>query len=209
VNPDPFRHSRSLTFRGLVLVVVLWLTACTPQNNRPVATAPAPPKPAATQPAPPDPQLSIPQTTVLLPSLQQVNPDAIPKSLPPSSPPPAQTDKADAVPPPKNTRRAAGAAKTDPEPPPAAAPAEEAPPRFQPILKAEEQKRLQDAIEARRHEIDDRLRTAARRRQDKSLVERIRSFVHLSEQAAQRGDFTQADALSERALILAKELQVE
>jgi hypothetical protein len=77
-------------------------------------------------------------------------------------------------------------------------------------LSAEEQKRLRDTIEARQAEIERRVR--ARRHptgSDKALVDRIDSFVNLSKEAVQRGDYTQADALLERALILARELPIE
>lgn len=103
--------------------------------------------------------------------------------------------------------------ETEAETPPAApsTPQVQEPAPFQPILSGEEQKRIQGAIESRKREIDDRLTRAKGHltEHDKSLVERITSFITLSTQAAQRGDYTQADALSERALILAREIQVE
>ena len=40
----------------------------------------------------------------------------------------------------------------------------------------------------------------------KAVMERIRSFQTVADEAAKRGDFHSADAISERALILAKEL---
>jgi hypothetical protein len=82
---------------------------------------------------------------------------------------------------------------------------------IQPILSADEQKRIQGAIEARRREIDDKLGRVKGHSSshDKSLVERINSFLAQCAQAEQRGDYSQADALSERALILARELQGE
>jgi hypothetical protein len=156
--------------------------------------------------------LSIPQTVVQLPSAQPVNPDAIP--APPAGPPPAP-EKSETATSPRPVRRASPPkpAETEEETPPAAppAPTAEEPAPFQPILSGEEKKRIQDAIGARRHEIDDLLTRAKRHLtdHDKTLVERITSFLNLSAEAAQRGDFTQADALSERALILARELQVE
>ena len=42
---------------------------------------------------------------------------------------------------------------------------------------------------------------------DRGIVERVRSFVQLSDQAAARGEMRQADGLSERALVMARELR--
>ena len=82
---------------------------------------------------------------------------------------------------------------------------------IQPILSGDEQKKIQGDIDARKREIDEKLGRAKRNlsSHDKSLMERINSFLAQCAQAEQRGDFAQAGALSERALILAQELQVE
>lgn len=209
-------HSRSLTFARLsVLLMAVLLTGCS-LRGRKQAAVPPPPKPAAQQPAP-EPQLSIPQTSVNLPAAQSVNPGAIPPA-----PPVQQTteEKADAAPDTKKpVRRAgppAGATKPEPEPeqappPPAETVVVEQPP-FQPILSSAEEKRLQDAIAERRRDIAGRLARAKGGRlsdHDQSLIDRINSFLRLSADAAERRDYTQADALCERAQILARELQVE
>jgi hypothetical protein len=202
----PARRSACAT-----LLLIVPLVGCTLGASK-QAAVPPPPKPAAVQPPAPDPPLSIPQTAVTLPSPQWVNPDAIPKvQTAQESPAPEKTE----VPPtPRASRRtAAGPPKPEPEPEPEAPPIpavqEQAP--IQPILSGDEQKRIQDAIEARKREIDDKLGRVKRNlsSHDKSLVERINSFLAQCAQAEQRGDYSQADALSERALILARELQSE
>lgn len=172
---------------------------------------PPPPKPAAVQPPAPEQPLSIPQTAVTLPSPQPVNPDAIPSVQAAQAPAP---EKPDPPPAPKVSRRtAAGPPKAEPEPEPEAPPApaveEQAP--IQPILGADERKRIQAAIDARRQEIKERLGRAKGHlsSHDKSLVDRIQSFLAQCAQAEQRSDYSQADALSERAVILARELQGE
>ena len=193
---------------GLVFLCLMELAGCTLRGQK-QAVAPPPPKPAVVQPPAPEPQLSIPQTVVQLPSAQPVNPDAIPPA--PVGPPPA-AEKAETTIAPKPARRASPPKPVETEAEaPAAAPAVEEPAPFQPILSGEEQKRLQGAIETRKREIDERLTRAKGRLSDhdRTLVDRINSFLTLSAKAAQRGDYTQADALSERALILARELQVE
>jgi hypothetical protein len=155
----------------------------------------------------------VPQTAVELPSPQPVNQDAVPhpeaeqvsveKPAPAPAPAPQQIPKKSPT-----SRGEETDASTSPptvtEEPPAAA-------RFQPILKSDEQKRLQGAIDARRHEIDDKKNAALKHPSlhNQNLIDRIDSFLGLSKKAAEVGDLTQADALSERALILAKELQVE
>jgi hypothetical protein len=158
----------------------------------------------------PEPQLSIPQTAVTLPSPQEVNPEAIPVVTAQVSVP----EKTDPPPPPRVTRRAAGPpkpeAEAEPEPPaPAPALPEQAP--IQPILNGDQQRHIEDAILARRKETMAKLEHAHKplSKHDEDLVDRITTFLTQCEQAREHGDLSQADALSERALILAREIQVE
>ena len=204
----PLQESRSLLF--LLILLIVPLAGCTLGSAKQAATPP-PPKPAAVQPPAPDPQLSIPQTAVTLPPPQPVNPDAIPSA--PAAPATAP-EKTEAPPPPRASRRsAAGPTKPEPEPSESDAPAPAAPEQapIRPILSGDEQKRVQAAIDGRRHEISEKLARAKGHlsTQDQSLRDRIKSFLTQCDQAQQRGDYSQADALSERALILARELQGE
>jgi hypothetical protein len=199
--PGAMRVSR----HGLTILLIVQLAGCTLHNKK-QAAAPPPPKPAAVAPPAPEPQqLSVPQTSVVLPSPQPVNPDAIP---PVKAAAPA-TDRADAPSvsqriPHRTSRPATAEAEPETEAPAAAA-AEQ--PAFQAILSPEEQKRIAGNIETRKKEINERLERAKRLPgTNQSLVERIHSFVAQSDGAQQRGDYTQADSLSERALILAREL---
>jgi hypothetical protein len=196
---------------AVLVLLIVPLAGCTPGASK-QAVVPPPPKPAAVQQPPPEPQLSTPQTVVTLPELQPVNPGAIPKvqTVEAAHPP----EKTEAPPPPRAPRHTStGQSKAaDPEPgaeaPAIPAAPEQAP--FQPILNADEQKHIIAAIDGRKKEIADRLnRTRARTlsEHDQSLVDRINSFLAQCGVAEQRGDYSQADALSERALILAKELQ--
>jgi hypothetical protein len=175
------------------------------------AAAPPPPAPAAIQPPAPEQPLSIPQTAVTLPSPQPINPDAIPKETAQQSPAPEKTE---APPAPRAPRRsAAGPPKPEPEPeaetPPAPAVQEQAP--IQPILSGDEQKRIQNAIDGRKKEINEKLGRIKGRLSDhdQSLVDHIKSFLTQCDEAAQRSDYAQADALSLNALVLARELQFE
>jgi hypothetical protein len=192
-------------------LLIVPLAGCTLGLSKRTAVPP-PPAPAAVQPPATEQPLSIPQTAVTLPSLQPVNPDAIPKvQVAQQSPAPAKTE---APPAPRVSRRsAAGPPKPEPEPeaetPPAPAQPEQAP--IQPILSGDEQKKIRNAVEGRKREIADKLSRAKGHlsEHDQSLVDQIKSFVALCEDAEQRSDYSRADALSVRALVLAGELQVE
>lgn len=207
------RSARAFAFiRGLTLLLIVSLAGCS-LTTRKQAVVPPAPKPVVVQPPAPEPPLSVPQTAVVLPSAQPVNDAAIPE--PPATQPPAPEKAEAAAPAPRPPRRtAAGPPKPEPEPevetPAAAAPAEEKP-RIQPILTEDAQRKIKSAIESRKKDIRELLiRVRAHQTlANQALVERIDSFVKQSDQAAERGDYTQADSLSERAWILAKELQLE
>lgn len=200
---------------GSLLVFLIPTGSCILRPHK-QAAVPPPPKPAVVQDATPDVPLSVPQTAVLLPSEQELNPGAIP---PPSPPPPAasQTPEAEAPPAQHPPRHPAAPVqpRTDSAPeeaaPPPPAPMPEEKPPFQPILSPDEKKRLQESVDARMREIEGLLSRVKGQlsEHDQSNVERIRSFVNLAREAARGGDYTQANDLTDRALILAKELNIE
>jgi hypothetical protein len=165
---------------------------------------PAAPKPVVA-PAPPPPALSIPQTRVELPKPQPVDPAALatePTPPEPPEPPPA--------PAPARPRRASPAASQPASPAPAATPPPEPRETFQEIVSPAELKRLQDRAAANRREANQILDQLGRRQltgAQQHAAATIRSFLGLSEEAEKHNDPRQADALAERAQILAKELQ--
>jgi membrane-bound lytic murein transglycosylase B len=170
------------------------------------AVPPAAPKPvasAAPAPAPP-PALSIPQTRVELPKPQPVDPAALETEATPPEPLPA-------VAAPARSRRATPAASQPvPASPPAATPPPEPRETVQEIVSPAEVKRLQDQAQARRNEVKQILDRLGRRQltgTQRNVVATIRSFLTLSGEAENHNDMRQADALAERAQILAKELQ--
>lgn len=200
------------------IVLSLALAGCSFRGAPKTAkTTPPPPRPApAATVAAQDGPLSIPQTQVQLPPAQPLSPGAL--ALPRETPEPGP--EPEPVLPPRPARRSSPAAtgpvqpKTEgataplPQPP---QPAVEERPRLQEIVPVEERKKLADQMAARKHEIDEALRQAAGRPlsyHDRNIVDRIKSFLQLSDQSAARGDMRQADALSDRALILARELRV-
>ena len=81
---------------------------------------------------------------------------------------------------------------------------------MQEILQPEELKRLRDSLAARKKEVRLVLDSASARKpnnQQTSAISRIQSFLQQAEEAEKRGDLRQADALGERAQILAREFQ--
>jgi len=189
----------------VALCLAISLAGCSLRGAPKTAKAtPPPPKPSvAPPPAPPQP-LSIPQTRVELPRFQPVDPEALILAPPPPEPPAP-------VNPPKPARRpvestAASAAKPEVTPPPAEAER----PAIQEIIPASEQNRLRDSMERRKAEANQILSQAHNRHQTKlqqSVVKTIQSFLDLAEEASKRGDLRAADAMAERAQILARELQ--
>ena len=202
---------------GLVagILLVLGLAGCSLRGGgKSAKAAPPPPKPAPTASATtPEAPLSVPQTQVQLPPPQPVNPLAVASPQEPQEPAPEPAATPQAKPP---RRPAPVAAAPKPvEPPPAVAvqppPPVEERPRLQEIVSPEERKKLADQMAARKREIDEALRIAAARPlsdHDRNIVDRIKSFLQQSDLAVARGEIRQAEALSERALILARELRV-
>jgi hypothetical protein len=194
-------------------------TPATPVAPQPVATA----KP----PAPPPP-VSTPQTQVQLPPPQAVSPSALAtippvrEELPAPDSSPAANKNTNARKPPAATVQSP-ATKPEPAPaqtsetpapiqgpptPPTVTPAEEQP-RLQPVYPEEDRRRILGELDRRKNEIDSILRSINPNRMSadqRSVVQRIHSFINVADDSAKRGDFRSADALSERALILAREL---
>jgi hypothetical protein len=195
---------------AVVIAGALTGSGCVLSRKKAAAQTPPAPKPAATQSASNEP-LSIPQTDVKLPPPQPVNPDAlatVPEAQPLPAPPETNLPQRPRRPPAVVLTKPP---ETPPAPPPSA-PAEERPTRIQPLVTPEQQGRILDTLNERKRRIDERLHQMERRHpteQEQNIIARIRSFQDLSEQARKRGDLAQADALSERALILAQELPVD
>src|ERR1039458_10706947 len=170
------------------------------------AVPPAAPKPvasAAPAPAPP-PALSIPQTRVELPKPQPVDPAALETEATPPEPPPA------VVAPARSRRAPPAASQPAPASPPAATPPPEPRETVQEIVSPAAGKPLQDQAQARRSEVKQILDRLGRRQltgTQRNVVATIRNFLTLSGEAENHNDMRQADALAERAQILAKELQ--
>jgi hypothetical protein len=78
------------------------------------------------------------------------------------------------------------------------------------VISPTEVKRLQDQIQGRRREVNQILEQLSKRRPargQQTIVNDIRNFMALSDEAEKRNDLRQADAFAERAQILARDLQ--
>jgi len=196
------------------------LAGCTLHANRQPTPPPAPTA-EVVKPAP-DPPLSIPQTSASLNTPREWNAAAIPIDQTPDTPAPKKVEVSAPTHPPRAAVQQAKqletsgttdapdpAATQEPEQPAAAAPAASETAPFQPIMSAEQQNQLKTNIATRKRDIQSLLKAGEHADNDKTLVDRIKSSLNLADEAEKRGDYTQADALLQRALVLAQELKVE
>jgi hypothetical protein len=197
----------------LSVLAVILLAGCS-LRGKPAKSVvpPVAPKPViAPAPTPPPPALSIPQTRVELPKPQLVDPAALATDPTPPEPPEAPPAAVPARPRRANPAAAQPARQPASQPvTPAAAPPAETRETFQEIVSPAELKRLQDRALARRREANQILDQLGRRQltgAEQNVAATIRNFLALSEEADKHNDQRQADALAERAQILAKELQ--
>jgi len=178
---------------------------------KPVAAAPKPaaPDPPQTDTAS-DLPISVPQTQVTLPSPQPIQAEALATVRPESQPSPEPANPAARPPrstPPRNDRQQAIA------PPQPAAPqtpaAQPSRVRIRPVESAAERKRLMTGISARKRQVQEilgKVRNRTLTEAQKSAVERIQAFLEQTDAALKDQDLQQADALSNRALVLSQVL---
>jgi outer membrane biosynthesis protein TonB len=188
---------------ALILALAALLAGCALQAKKPATpAAPAAPAPVAVKPPAPPPPLSIPQTQVEIPPPQPVSEEALAAGQ-------APPDEPEPIAPPRPVKRSAPAANPRPEASPAEEPAR-AP--IQEVLSFAERKQLQDSTAERKREIRHLVDLARSRRlnsHELSVVTRIEGLVKLSGDAEAKGDLREADALAQRALVLAKDLDSE
>jgi hypothetical protein len=188
-------------------VLTLSLAGCI-TSAKAAKNVPPAPKPAAPTPAAAPTALSIPQTQVELPRPQPIDPAALPVESPPAPPPPAQAEAPQPVhPPAPPPRRPQG--RPEATAPTAVTPPETERPQMQEIVSAGEVKQLQDSAQTRKREVArilTQLKTRRLNRAQNNVLASINSFVTLSDEAEKHNDMRQADALAERAQILARDL---
>jgi hypothetical protein len=181
-------------------------------RTAPVAPLAAPqPQPAAKTSVADEP-ISIAQTNIVLPKPQPIQAEAL--STPPPEAPRApeplnQTAKprVPAAPKPEPRQQAGAQAVQGPAPPPPNPAASR--PRIRPVESAADQHRMLTEIGARQQQVRDILAKAKTRNlsdAEKSAAERIQAFLDQTEAALNDKDLQQAEALSNRALLLCPEL---
>jgi hypothetical protein len=188
----------------LAAAATLTMAGCTARAK--TAANPVAPKPVAPMPPPPPPKLSTPQTQVTLPAAQPFDPAALDTATP--APADTTASKAPATPP-ARTPRTVRTETTAPQPAPATV-AEPARPPIQEIISAPDLKRLQDSAQVRKKEVAGILEQYQNRRNSgpqRMKLNEIRNFVKLSDDFEKRGEMRQADAMAEKAQILARQLQ--
>jgi len=180
-----------------------------------VSTLPVTPRPAEVAAPPPAPPaaLSSPQTHPELPAPQPLSAEALattelPGEPPPPLPPPPRVSKKGNASPPRPRPEAAPA--TPPPATPAATPAELDPrPPIQEIVSPEDSSRLKASADTHKSEIRrlfGQLPWRELTKEQRDVVDTIRSFVRLSDEAEQGGDMRKANELAERGLVLAQGL---
>ena len=131
------------------------------------------------------------------------------------APPPVEVPEPPPAPRPTTTTRRAPSGTSQPsrtEPPPATTPAVPEPaaaPPIQEIVPAAEVKRLQEQAQARRRDVQQILDQLSRRQlgpAQRDVVTTINSLLLSSSDAEKRGDMKTADALADRAQVLARDL---
>ena len=205
--------------RRLELILAAWmamsLAGCVlrGKQTQKVSAPPPTPVPAAKPASAPPPQpLSIPQTQAQLPAPQPIAPGALATTTP--AEPPAETQPAQRAPR-RPTRPVAGPPRPEIPPaqvqtPPVPATGEAERPPVQEIVPAGESNRLRESAEARKQEIRKTLDQAQSRslsRDQRAVISRIQTFLQQSDDAQKKGDMRLADALAQRAQVLARELQ--
>lgn len=207
------RHPEAIITAAMAIV----LAGCVLKGKPPAAAAAVPPAPKpvttpAPAPAAPPPPLSIPQTHAELPAAQPLTAEALATTEPPGeppAPPPAPPKKGRSQP---ATPRPKPEAAAPANPPVAATPPAVEPeprPRIQEIIPAEDLNRLRASANLHKEQIKQRLDHLPKRgltKEQRDMVETIRSFVRLSDEAERNGDMRKANELAERGAVLAQGL---
>ncbi len=181
-------------------------------KNQPPPAAAAAAKTPATETATAEP-VSIPQTQVVLPPPQPIQAEALapaPPELPPAQPKPTATPKPQVPAAARTEARTPTAPAGPPPPPPSTTPATRR--RIRPVESEANLKRMQDEIQGRQRQALDLVAKAKSRPmsdQDKITIDRIQAFLDQTTSALKEKDLQQAEALSNRALLLCHELSPE
>ena len=211
------RHSQRLLTLCLIVCCVLATPGCSLRAGggkpKPLAAAP---KPTAPEPPPADTAsdlpISVPQTQVTLPRPQPIQAEAL-ATIRPEESQPSPEPANPAVRPPRGApsrgeqrQQAVAPAQAAGPQPPAAQPSRV---RIRPVESAAERRRLLAGINTRKRQVQEilgKVRNRTLTEAQKSAVERIQAFLEQTDAALKDQDLQQADALSNRALLLSQVL---
>jgi hypothetical protein len=177
----------------------------------PSVPAPRPPQDTASIAA--DEPISIAQTNVILPTPQPIQAGALSTPPPPEVTRPAEPSSPAAKPkvtaprPEPRQQATVPPVQVPATPPPATPPGSRR--RIRPVESAAERNRLLNEVGSRQRQVQDilaRVRTRQLSDTEKGTAERIQAFLDQTDAALKDQDLQQADALSNRALLLCQEL---
>ncbi len=173
-----------------LLALLLLAASCNPfRRSKPPAPPPAPAQRPVSQPADQDMIPPPPELPAAEPKLPTAEP---PQVTPPKPPPSKPSRKAQ----PKAQAPAPAPPAAQPSPPPAELP------QLRPVLTAEEQRQLNQLIDARLA----RARAALAKAPDSGTARQVRTFIAQCEEA-RKTDLLRAASLAERADLLAQQLK--
>ena len=200
---------------SIPLAIIVALSGCSLKGKPKTASIPSTPTAGGNAPyrsvsPPPEPPYAEPQTRVSLPAPQPVNEQAANIVKPPE--PVAQ-----AQPPAPKPAKPVRVAQQNTPPAPVQPPPQEPPPppqtavrnRIRPVDSAAERQRLQREIEVRRAEAERIVSEVSSKPlsdAQKDIIVRVQGFLDQAAQALNDNDLRQADALSNRALLLSRDL---
>ena len=199
----------------LLAAVCLGTAGCaaTTAHATPVAAAPPPqPRQEPSTVAVEEP-ISITQTNVVLPKPQPIQADALAVAPPEVTRPPEPSTPAAKprvpAPRPEPRQQATLPPPQVPQPAPASPNPAASRVRIRPVESAAERNRLLNEVGSRQRQVQDFLAKAKARQlsdAEKGAAERIQAFLDQTEAALKDQDLQQAEALSNRALLLCQEL---
>lgn len=176
---------------GVAMSLLLLAASCNPfRRSKPPAPPPAPAQRPVSQPPDQDVIPPPPELPVAEPKLPPAEPPQVTAPKPPPAKPARKTQ-------PKAQPQPQAPAPPQPTPPPAAEL-----PQLRPVLTAEEQRQLNQLIDARLS----RARAALAKAPDSATARQVRTFIAQCEEA-RKTDLLRAASLAERADVLAQQLR--
>ncbi len=205
---------RAFEFAKRTAALALVVTGCgcvtggKPAKVAGVPAAPQPQQPVTVPPRPssPEPPISYPQTVVSLPRMRPVPPESIGEP-PTEEPTPVRTPRSKPASPGAKELPASGELRAPEPSKPGPPPAETAPAPA--LMRTDQNARTAQQIETRIRTVRDTLQRLGDQTRSPNVdasLSRIRSLLNLADRALKRRDLGQADSLTDRAEVIARDL---